>query len=100
MLKLIKNILGNLITPTIRMNPHLVHSVYFTFGVHMLSDELYQTYWPEWSKYTSIHMLINHRHYLDEESPIKEFDQFNIQDYNFTYGYMDRDVLKRIKLYF
>jgi hypothetical protein len=46
----------------------------------------------------SIHTLINHRSYLDTETPwIKEFDEFNILNYTRGYGEMCRDVLERIK---
>lgn len=46
-----------------------------------------------------MHLLINHRSYLDEKSPIKEFDHENIKTYNFTYGFMCREILDRMKPY-
>lgn len=64
----------------------------------MLADELYKKYWKEWKEMDSIHLLINHRYYLDKDSPIKEFDEINIKNYNFTYGQMCRTVMEKIKL--
>ena len=74
---------------------YLAHAVKFKLGTHMLVHNLYKIYWREWKTLDSIHLLINHRHYLDKESPIKDFDENNIQTYNYTYGYMVRDILSR-----
>lgn len=60
---------------------------------------MFKYYWKEWEEMDSIHLLINHRHYLDNDSPIKEFDEENIKTYNYTYGFMCRDILSRIKPY-
>lgn len=32
---------------------------------------------------------------MDPDSPIKEFDEVNVQDYKFTFGEIARDLLKR-----
>ena len=65
----------------------------------MLINNLFKTYWAEYKSLDSIHLLINHRSYLDKESPIKEFNEENIKTYNFTYGEMCRNVLDRMKPY-
>ena len=42
----------------------------------MLIGNLYKTKsWKQWKKMDTIHLLINHRSYLDKDSPIKEFDE-------------------------
>jgi hypothetical protein len=61
----------------------------------MLVNNLYKVNWPEWKTLDTIHLLINHRYYLDKESPIKEFDEINIKTYKYTYGEMVRDILNR-----
>lgn len=66
-------------------------------GTHMMIHKLYKTYWSGWKDLNSIHLIINHRYYLDKESPIKEFDENNIWSYNYTYGEMCRIVLVKIK---
>jgi hypothetical protein len=75
----------------------MAHAVKIKLGTHMLIHDLYQTYWSEWKELDTIHLLINHRSYLDKESPIKDFDENNIQNYNQTYGYMVREILNKIK---
>jgi hypothetical protein len=65
----------------------------------MLIYYLYKKNWKRWRNLDSIHLLINHRHYLDEKSPINEFDELNILNYSYTFGYMSRDVMNRIKDY-
>jgi hypothetical protein len=63
----------------------------------MLVDKLYFTYWPEWNEtLDAVHLLINHRSYLDKNSPIQEFNEFNIQNYTFTFGKIARELLKNI----
>ncbi len=66
-------------------------------GTHNLVSELYFDKWNAWKQLDAIHLLINHREYLDPDSPIKEFDEFNIRKYNYTYGYMVRDIMKKMK---
>jgi hypothetical protein len=46
----------------------------------------------------TVHLLLNHRHYLDKESPIKEFNEDNIKSYKYPYGSMARDIMNKIKL--
>lgn len=79
-------------------NRNLAHIVRIKLGTHMLIGNLFKTYWPGWKELDSIHLLINHRSYLDKESPIKDFDETNIMTYNYTYGEMCRVVLSKIKL--
>lgn len=76
----------------------MAHAVKEKLGTHMLIHNLYKTYWPGWKDLDSIHLLINHRSYLDKESPIKEFNEFNILDYNRTYGFMVRDIMTRMNM--
>ncbi len=77
----------------------MAHKVYLNLGTQNVFTELYLwSNWHEWRKMDSIHTLINHRSYLDTETPwIKEFDEFNILNYTRGYGEMCRDVLERIK---
>ena len=68
-------------------------------GTQILTTELYNSEnWEEWKSYDSIHLLINHRSYLDKESPIKDFDELNIWTYNRTYGIMVRSILRKANL--
>jgi hypothetical protein len=80
-----------------RNNPQLVHAVVEKLGTSHLSDELYLMNWPKWRTLNTIHLIINQRDYLDPDSSIKEFNEENIQTYNFTYGFMCRDILRKIK---
>jgi hypothetical protein len=74
---------------------YLAHAVKFKLGTHMLINNLYKANWPESKTLDTIHLLINHRSYLDKESPIKEFNEINIKTYKYTYGEMVRDILNR-----
>lgn len=78
---------------------YLAHAVRISLGTHMLIHQLYKINWPEWRTLDTIHLLMGHRSYLDKESPIKEFSEKNIRTYNFTYGFMCREILDRIKPY-
>lgn len=81
-------------------HPYMAHTVVDRLGTHMLVHKLYKSYYPEWkTNYECMHLLINHRGYLDKESPIKEFNETNIIDYNATYGYMVRDIIERAKIF-
>lgn len=62
----------------------------------MLIHNLYKTIWDGWKEFYTVHLLINHRSYLDKESPIKEFDENNILTFNRTYGIMCRKVMDLI----
>ena len=55
--------------------------------------------WNDWKDMNCIHLMINHRSYLDKESPIKDFDELNIWTYNRTYGIMVRSILRRANLF-
>lgn len=90
---------GHLPAKIIRENPFLVHGVWPNFGVEFrnLAYNLYRNIWSKWNEYDTIHTLVNHRYYLDRNSPISEFDEYNIIEYDYTYGYMARDIMNRIK---
>lgn len=77
----------------LKKEPGLVHRVPLLFGVHYLIDELYKRSWPEWKEQYTVHLLVNHRDYLDSESAIQEFNEVNIRTYDRTYGEMARLVL-------
>ena len=67
----------------------------------MLVPELYKTKnWSKWKQMDSIHLLINHRSYLDKESNIKEFNEINIQNYQFTFGEIAKDILTKNEIIF
>ena len=76
-------------------NRNLAHSVRIKFGTHLLVKELYYIGDYDWRRLIALHLLINHRPYMDPDSPIKEFDEVNVQDYKFTFGEIARDLLKR-----
>ncbi|CAF0723013.1 unnamed protein product [Brachionus calyciflorus] len=79
---------------------YMAHTVRRKFGVGIHTDELYKQNWSSWKRLDTIHLLINHRSYLDEESPIKDFDEENILSYPYTYGEMCRLIMSKIsKLY-
>jgi hypothetical protein len=56
--------------------------------------------WKEWKSMDSLHLLVNHRYYLDKDSPIKVFNETNIQKYQFTFGQIARDILNRSQVVF
>jgi len=79
----------------------LAHSVKYSLGTQMLIGQLYKTReWHDWKKMDSIHLLINHRNYLDKESSIENFDELNIVDYPFTFGIIARNILNRTQIKF
>jgi hypothetical protein len=83
----------------IRNNTDFAHLVNDIFGVGYLTHQLYQDEnWQEWKKMKTVHLLLNHRYYLDKESPIKEFNEDNIINYKYPYGSMARDIMNKIKL--
>ena len=60
----------------------------------MLVPQLYKSQWPQWRQQDTIHLLINHRSYLDphfKEYPA--FDNINIANYSYTFGDMAREML-------
>ena len=80
-------------------NDNLAHAVRNKFGTQMLIEELYEMKdWKEWIEYDTIHLLVNHRSYLDlNYNETKEFDEFNILNYNYTFGEMCRKILFKMK---
>ena len=80
-------------------NDNLAHAVENKFGTQMLIEELYEMKdWKEWIEYDTIHLLVNHRSELDlNYNETKEFDQFNILNYNYTFGEICRKVLRIMK---
>lgn len=84
----------------LRKHGYLAYAVKIKLGAHMLFSELYEEHnWKQWRTLDSIHLLINHRSYLDANSTIKEFNETNIWTYNRTYGIMVRSILRRANLY-
>ena len=94
-------------------HPELAHVVEKELGTEILAYELYgqdkprfrneipppNHDWDGWKYYKSIHLLIGHRFYLDPHSPIKNFTEKNIWDYNQAYGEMCRTILKKANLF-
>jgi hypothetical protein len=75
---------------------YLVHQNKLDLGTQMLVNNLYyRKDWNEWDKMDAIHLLLNHRSYLDKESPIKEFDEINIRNYSFTFGTIARSIFQK-----
>jgi hypothetical protein len=61
-------------------------------------DMMFKSYESSWRHdYDTIHTLVLHRYYADQDSPIKEFNEKNVLNYNFTYGQMCREVLFKIR---
>ena len=74
--------------------PSLVHRVTKEFGVHILTDMLYNVDYPLWrQKFFAIHLLARHKSYLVPRDPIVTFDENNVKTYNKTFGQMARLVL-------
>ncbi len=88
---------GNMAAKLLNKHLYMAHTVKSKLGTDMLIHKLYKTYWLEWKEFDTVHLLINHRSYLDKNSPIRHFDEFNIQNYNYTYGYMVREILDKMK---
>jgi hypothetical protein len=49
--------------------------------------------WNNWKNFNTIHLMINHRYYMDKDATIKKFDETNIWTFNKTYGTMARILL-------
>ena len=58
----------------------------------MLVHKLYKSYWKEWKEQITIHLLFNHRPYLDKENfeTYGVFNETTIMSYNQTFGFMAR----------
>ena len=82
-------------------SPHLVHRVKLRFGVHMLMRELYDTTdWAFEKEQDTVHLLINHRSYLDPHyQAYPDFDADNIVHYPYTFGRMARLVMDWYRLW-
>ena len=75
----------------LRKYSNLATIVKIRLGTKMHIDELFRKQnWNNWKELDCIHLLINHRSYLDKDSAIKEFDEKNIWTYNRTYGVIVR----------
>jgi len=73
---------------------NLAHIVKYKLGTQMLIGQLFKTKnWSEWKQMDTIHLLINHRSYLDKDSSIKEFNEINIINYEYTFGEIARHIL-------
>ena len=72
--------------------PSLVHRVPEKFGVDNLAQMLYNETNRHWQdQYYTIHLLARHRSYLvGSSSQFRYFNEFNIRDYNKTFGEMAR----------
>ncbi|XP_046448567.1 uncharacterized protein LOC124197245 [Daphnia pulex] len=86
--------------PTVEIlyrHPQLVHRVKGDFGIITdVSLNLYRnTSKPfEWRSLDSIHLLVNHRFYLDKNyNKTPTFNESNIQTYQYPFGEMAREVL-------
>jgi hypothetical protein len=91
---------GSVPAEILKNHTELAHVVKLKLGTHMFIYHLYKD--PnsqEWKNLDSIHLLINHRSYLDKESPIKEFNETNIWNYDRAYGRMARTVLKKANVF-
>ena len=78
-----------------------MHTVNSKLGTENLINELYfMEDWQGWKNLDSLHLLVNHRSYLDKDSPIKLFNDTNIQTYQFTFGKIARDILNRSQIVF
>jgi hypothetical protein len=79
---------------------YLVHQNKLDLGTQMLVGNLYYNKdWKEWKDMDAMHLLLNHRSYLDKESPIKEFDEINIKNYTFTFGKITRSIFQKAHVF-
>lgn len=78
-------------------HPGVVHRVEKDFGVQILIQLLYeQRGWQEWRQFDTIHLLLNHRWYLDgwfRDYPV--FNERNIRHHPFAFGEMARHIMSR-----
>jgi hypothetical protein len=84
--------------PTVQVlhkRPELVHRVQFRFGADTnTSWRLYTDPEFEWRQLDTIHLLVNHRSYMDpyyNDTP--DFNEETIASYPFPFGQMAREVL-------
>nr|XP_046915011.1 uncharacterized protein LOC124495637 [Dermatophagoides farinae] len=76
-------------------SPNLVHRVRNEFGVDNLVEMLYNQMNPHWqAQYYTIHLLERHRSYLvpnkSDGNRFRYFNEYNIGNYNRTFGEMAR----------
>ena len=90
---------GHVSGAVLRGHPNISHTVRETFGTNANHFKcLFYKYCPQWRiSLEAVHTLVNHRSYKDTNSTIKEFDEFNILNYNHTFGEMCREILLKIK---
>ena len=83
----------------LKQHPELIHRVKGNFGADTgISQRLYKNRQHRWRQLDAIHLLINHRYYLDPNfSKIPVFDEINIQTYEYPFGEMAREVLNHFK---
>lgn len=83
--------------------PRLAHVVEGKLGTHEYAACLLFTDCDpnpdSWKDYSTIHTLIRHRNYLDQNSTIKSFDETNIWTHDRVYGRMCRDIMERANLF-
>ena len=74
---------------------NLVHMVVDKFNkdANTILGILYKTYYSDWKKMDVIHLLIGH-HELG-----RSLNETTIEEFNYTYGEICRDVLTRIQPY-
>ena len=84
-----------------RKDRSLAHIVKIRLGTQeaVFGYAFYQEKWPDFQNFSALHFMINHRSYLDKDSPIKEFDEHNIWKYNKSYGELVRGILRRVNLF-
>ncbi|XP_032799730.2 uncharacterized protein LOC116936631 [Daphnia magna] len=79
-------------------HPELVHREPKRLGVHFMLREMFQESdnFPWYEKLDTVHLLINHRSYLDMfYKDYRYFNERNILHYPFNFGEMARLVLNR-----
>ncbi len=80
-------------------NKNVANIVPREFGTLVYSDDLYRVHKKDIQTFYTIHLIFNHRYYLDAESPIKDFDDENIKNYTFPFGTLARTMLSAVDYY-
>lgn len=73
--------------------PHLVHRVPYAFGVHNLSDFLYEQCNENWTEYSAINLIYRHQYNTEPTGKLASLQLDKVAHYNRTYGQMARLVL-------
>ena len=78
----------------LHIKPELIHRVKLLFGVEGMIHHLYKSNWKDWRNQYAIHLMINHRSYLDKEhyKQWPEFDENNVKTFNCTFGTMAKEA--------